>query len=64
MPPKKPTTRAKHDKVRTEHIQLIYSNYASANMFQIGSPEWLSIMSYIEFLERQLQLYDKEMGYE
>ena len=62
--PKKPQTRAKHDKTRERHIQMIYSLYASANMFEIGSKEWLEIMEHIERLEAKLKIYDKEMGYE
>ena len=64
MQAKKPETRAKHDKVRKQHIQIIQSLYASASLFKAGTDEWLSIMGTIDLMERQLQIYDREMGYE
>ena len=64
MQAKKPETRAKNDKVRQKHIDIIKSLYKQASALKMNSIEWVDIMVQIDKLERQLQIYDREMGYE
>ena len=64
MQAKKPTTRAKHDKVRQNHIEIINALYRHAETLKKCSDEWVGVMVKIDKLERQLQIYDKEMNYE
>lgn len=60
---KKPETRAKHDKVRAEHIEKIKELYCKATEYQSDMTVWWAIMNEIQLYELQLKIYDKEMGY-